>query len=400
MKICQSEQRMKIESFDAIIIGGGLIGSLMGCLLASKSLNVAIIEKQDPAQTLKNTFDGRTTSISYGSSLIFKEAGVWPLLESQAYPILTIKVADLKGRGFLTYAASDVGNHPMGYMVENRHLRQTLYEQCQALAPLTYFAPMSVQDVSRESFKVRVVLENQVILEAPLLISAEGRQSPLRDKAGIGCRTWNYDQACLVFVAAHEKPHLGTAYEYFQTHGPLATLPLTDYNSAIVWTDKKSVAESLHTLPEEDFNKEMNRRFGDALGVLSLKGQRWVYPLSGLLAKTLSSHRLALVGDAGHAIHPVAGQGMNLGIRDCKALSDLLQEAKDLGGDLGSQTLLQTYARRRKIDNASMAAMTHGLIQLFSNDHQSLSYIRSKGLMIVDRLSFLKRKLARHAMGL
>lgn len=387
------------QAFDVIIVGGGPVGALMGCLTASQGLAVAIIDKVAPSVSLQAAFDGRTTSIAYGSSLILQEAGVWPYLESHAHPIHHIHVADSKGTGFLTFNGAAVGDNPLGYMIENRFLRHALLQRCRDLPTLVYKAPETIVSTTQDHFKAHVFLQGDETLEAPLLISAEGRVSALRDKAGIPCRTWRYNQSCLVFVATHEHPHQSTAYENFHPNGPFATLPMDSHRSAIVWTEKQSLAQDIYDLEEAKFNKEMNRRF-EALGRLSLEGQKWIYPLSGLLAKSLVGQRLALVGDAGHAIHPVAGQGMNLGIRDAKTLSELLVSAKKLGGDLGSQTLLQTYSRKRRLDNASMAGMSHGLIRLFSNDNEPLRRIRSGGLSIVNRIPFIKKRITHHAMGL
>lgn len=391
----------KKQDSDVIIVGGGPVGSLMAVFSASHGFRTILIDQVDPTSTLTDEFDGRTTSIAYGSTCILEEAGVWKLLISKAHPIHRIIVSDYQEAGQLDYFSNDVGDHPLGYMVENRYLRKALYARTQALKDaLQWIAPAKIKTLEQGEFKSKLILESGAVLEAPLVIAADGKTSMLRSYAGIEVRKWAYDQSCLVFVAEHSLSHDDTAYERFHPNGPLATLPLDNQCSAIVWTDTPDLAQALYGLPEAEFNLKLNKRFGERLGRIHLKGQRWVYPLSGGLARTLVSQRLALIGDAGHSIHPVAGQGMNLGIRDVKSLSDLLLKAKSLGGDIGSQTLLSQYDKARKVDNASMAGMTHGLVRLFSNDYITLRKIRSLGLGLVSKLPRTKKALTRHAMGL
>jgi len=360
-------------------------------------------------------FDGRTTAIAYTSQRLFQAVGVWDELASRAEPILDIRISDAGHDGrasplFLHFdhreAAEDENDSaPMGWIVENRVLRAALLRRLQACAKVELVAPDEALDTSRTADKVEIALKSGRRLAARLVASAEGRFGTMREDAGIGARTWSYGQIAIVLVARHARPHRGVAQEKFLPGGPFAILPMQDseageHRSSIVWTERASIAKRLLELDAPRFQAEFARRFGDFLGPVEPVGPRWWHPLGLVHAERYIDERMVLVGDAAHGIHPIAGQGYNLGVRDIAALVEVLVDAKRLGLDIGAGDTLERYAQWRRADNFAMVAATDLLNRLFSNDIKPLRLVRDIGLAAVHRVPPLRKFFVRHAMGL
>jgi 2-octaprenyl-6-methoxyphenol hydroxylase len=336
------------------------------------------------------------------------EAGVWAALPLPAGRIDEIRVSDGKlGRPastlFLHFDQKDLGGAPLGWMVEARSLRVALNARLHAMAGLAMHAPAEAK-VTRRADGASVELDSGVRFEAGLVIAAEGRESPQRREAGITAARWAYPQAAIVCAIAHEKPHGNVALEHFLPAGPFAQLPMANgedgsFLSSIVWTEKKAAVPRLLALDEAAFAAELAFRLGDHLGAIRPVGRRWMFPLSAMYVHRMVAERLAVVGDAAHGIHPIAGQGLNLGLRDAIALSKLLIAAHAAGEDLGAAALLKRYERGRRLDHVSMLVATDGLDRLFSTDNPLVRTGRDLGLGGVQRMPGLKRFFMRRAMG-
>jgi 2-octaprenyl-6-methoxyphenol hydroxylase len=384
---------------ELIVVGGGLVGLTLAIACAEAGIEVAVIDREDPAAMLAEPFDGRTTAIAHGSQQVLNGIGLWPLVAAEAEPILEIRVADGGSPLFLHYDHGDIGEHPLGYIVENRVLRRALMARATALPSLRHLAPLAVERVERDLAGAVAYLADGSILRGALVAACDGRNSPLRRAAGIETLEWTYPQISIVCTVRHEKPHLGVAVEHFLPAGPFAILPMTERRSSIVWTERADLAPRLLALDAAGFAAELGRRFGDFLGALEVVGPRFSYALSLLHAERYAAPRLALVGDAAHVIHPIAGQGLNLGIRDVAVLAELVVDARRLGLDIADQGVLERYERWRRFDNVMLAAVTDGLNRLFSNAVPPVKLARDMGLAMVDRLPPVKRLLMRHAMG-
>lgn len=403
-----------MNDYQVIIVGGGLAGTSLGLGLAGAGLRVAVLDRQDARAQKAEAFDGRSSALSRASRNILDSIGVWSNLEAAAEPILDIRVSDGRiGRApspfFLHYDHRDADPEgedlPMGHIVENRETRTALLASVAAAESLDYLAPCEVTQTLRGPEGVEVRLLGGESLRARLLVAADGKFSRLRKEAGIAAMSWDYGQDGIVATVAHGKPHEGVAHEHFLPSGPFALLPMVGseaepYRSSLVWTEKRSLVPAIMALEEEAFNGELQRRFGDSLGKLRLASRRWNYPLSLSQARTYRAERLALLGDAAHAMHPIAGQGLNLALRDVAALAEILVDGVRLGQDPGDAMLLARYERWRRLDATVLLAATDGLNRLFSKDLPGLRLARDLGLAAVDRLPPLKRLFMRHAMGL
>lgn len=403
------------KRFDLAVVGAGLNGSLLALAAGEAGLETALIDRVPLKALTEAAFDGRTTAIAYTSQRLFKAIGVWDELAAKAEPILDIRISDAGHDGrasplFLHFdhreAAEDEQDAaPMGWIVENRFLRAALLRRLQACVHVELVAPDEALDTERRPDKVLIKLKSGRALAARLVASAEGRFGTLREDAGIGARAWSYHQIAIVLVARHERPHRGVAQEKFLPGGPFAILPMTDsesgeHRSSIVWTEKADIAKRILELDPARFQAEFARRFGDYLGHVESTGPRWSFPLGLVHAERYVDERMVLVGDAAHGIHPIAGQGYNLGVRDIAALVETLIDAKRLGLDIGSADTLERYARWRRADNFTMVAATDLLNRLFSNDITPLRLARDIGLAAVNRVPPLRRFFVRHAMGM
>ncbi|MBL8832678.1 MAG: UbiH/UbiF/VisC/COQ6 family ubiquinone biosynthesis hydroxylase [Rhodospirillales bacterium] len=393
-----------VLSTDVAIVGGGLVGLSLALALARADIRSVVVDVDDPSSKTVDAFDGRGSAIALGSARVLQGIGLWPYLERHAEPILDIRVSDGDSSLYLHYDHRELGSEPFGYIVENRYTRRGLYA-CLAQEPrVTLVAPDTVAEVRAESTGTQVRLQSGTRIEARLAVACDGRPSPTRKAAGIGALRWNYEQHAIVCAISHEKPHRGIANERFLPAGPFAVLPLPDapdgtHLSSIVWTERPELAAMFAKLPDDEFVDEIHERFGWGLGRIGLAGGRWVYPLVFVQAESATGPRLALAGDALHGIHPIAGQGLNLGLRDVAALAEVLADSARLGLDIGAADTLERYARWRGVDTVGLSAVTDGLLRLFSNDIGPLKLARDIGLAAVDRIAPLKRVFMRDAMG-
>jgi len=401
-------------SADVVIAGGGLVGLSLAVALGSAGLDVAAVDREPRDEKLQERFDGRASAIARGSQQVLATLGIWDGIGEAAQPIRDIRVSDGRpgepaSRFFLHYAEADLGDGPMGWIVENRILRAALYRRLEALQNVRLLAPASVAQAEVAGGRQQVRLADGSSLSAPLLVAADGRESRLRDLAGIRVWRWHYPQTGLVATLAHELPHEGVAHEHFLPSGPFAVLPMTDgedgrgaaaHRSSLVWTERNELAPAFLKLDDEAFGAAMERRFGLSLGRLRPIGGRFAYPLDYLLAESFVAPRLALLGDAAHVIHPIAGQGLNLGLRDVAALAEAVVDHARLGLDPGDPAALERYQRWRRFDTLVLGVVTDGLNRLFSNDSAPLRLARDLGLAAVNRAKPLKRLFMTHAMGL
>jgi 2-octaprenyl-6-methoxyphenol hydroxylase len=398
------------ESAEVVIVGGGMVGLTLAAALARGGFDVVLVDREAPADLLDAGFDGRASALALGSQRMLETLGLWRTMAGDAQPILEIRVSDATIWGgtsslFLHYDHKALGDDPLGFIVENRVIRRVLDGHVRGIPRIRRIAPAEVDVVDRASGHATVRLADGRLIRAALVVAADGRRSRLREAAGIAVHAWDYPQCGIVCTVAHEKPHGAVAHEHFLPAGPFAMLPMTDgpqgeHRSSIVWTERRELAPAMMKLDAAEFAGEIARRFGDSLGRLRAIGGRWCYPLALSHAERYADHRLVLVGDAAHAIHPIAGQGLNLGLRDVAALAELLVDARRLGLDPGERAVLEGYQRWRRADSILLLAVTDGLNRLFSNDIGPLRLTRDMGLAAVNTLPPLKRLLMRHAMGL
>ena len=406
---------MDSRHLDLAVVGAGLNGSLLALASGEAGLATALIDRV-PLKSLTDAgFDGRTTAIAYTSQRLFAALGVWDDLADEAEPIRDIRISDAGHDGrasplhlHFDHREATPGSRdhaPMGWIVENRFLRRALLRRLADCPQVELVAPDEVIETDRNADRAELTLKSGRRLQARLVASAEGRFGSMREEAGIGARAWSYDQIAIVLVARHERPHRGVAQEKFLPGGPFAILPMRDgpegeHRSSIVWTERADLARRLLELDPPRFQAEFARRFGDHLGHVEPAGPRWWYPLGLVHADRYTDTRLVLVGDAAHGIHPIAGQGYNLGVRDIAALVEVLVDTKRLGLDIGAADTLERYAQWRRADNFAMVAATDLLNRLFSNDIKPLRLVRDAGLAAVNRVPALRRFFVRHAMGM
>ncbi|NQV82252.1 MAG: 2-octaprenyl-6-methoxyphenyl hydroxylase [Rhodospirillales bacterium] len=395
-----------IINTEVLIVGGGLVGATLAVALGQAGLDVAVVDTADPVANLDAGFDGRASAIALATQRVLAGLGLWTALQPQAAPILDIRVSEGNSPFFLHYDHHETGDEAFGYMVENRNLRTALFHRLRDLEAVRVCAPASVAALDRQGHGVTATLADGRSIRARLAVAADGRASQTREGAGIKVTNWSYQQFGIVCTVAHEKCHDFVANEHFLPAGPFAILPLMGdadrpgHCSSIVWTERADLAPAIMALDDASFMVELERRFGDFLGAIEVVGPRWSYPLSLQYAHETISHRLALVGDAAHAMHPIAGQGLNMGLRDVAALAEVVLDARRLGLDIGDGAVLERYQRWRRFDNTLMLAMTDGLNRLFSNNIRPLRLARDLGLAAVNQLPPLKKFFMRHAMGL
>ncbi len=399
------------RGFDADVIlgGGGLVGQTLALALDQAGLSVAVIDASKPADTLAPTFDGRAFAIAFASFRMWRALGIGDQIDAQ--PIEQIMVTDGRlGDGVrkggpsllhLHFDRAELRDHdePLGLMCEARHVRLALDSAVKAKSSIRMIQPMSVTSIERDAAGVRVTLANGETLRAPLLVGTDGRRSFVRQAIGIRTIGWDYPATAIVATIAHEEPHDAVAYEHFLPNGPFAILPLTGNRSNIVWAEPRKAAEALLEMSPEDFLAELRLRFGDFLGELALEGPRFGYPLSLQLAERMIDARVALAGDSAHGIHPLAGQGLNLGLKDCAALAECIADGVALGLDPGDVSILERYQRWRRFDNVSMALGMEFFDKMFSNDIRPLAAMRRLGLGAVNAVGPARRFFMKYAGG-
>jgi len=390
-----------MDRADVIIFGGGLVGLALASALDSSGLSAIVVDPADPAPRSSSAFDGRTSAVSSSSMRMLQTIGVPDHLAEPGCPIWRIAVADGLKPGALHFDPDD--GEPLGFMHENRNLRAGLQARAEAGKNLWLMWKSRVETVDRGEHGVVVSLEDGRRLHAPLLVAADGRNSATREAAGIRNARWKYDHQAIVSVLRHERPHEHVAYEIFYPTGPFALLPMNDaaggHRSAIVWSVPEEDATGWLALNDDEFAAEAEAAMGGFLGKVALLAPRSSFPLGFHHAAQITAQRLALVGDAAHAIHPIAGQGLNLGFRDVAALAQVLVEGARLGLDLGDQQLLERYQRWRSLDALSVAFATDTLTRIYGIPGKTASAIRRFGMALVGRISPLRDRLMSEARG-
>ena len=388
-----------MDRADVIILGGGLVGLTLAVALDRHGLSSIVVDPVDPEGTIAPAYDGRATAIASASWRMLEAIGVADALAEHACPIRSIRVSEGLEPGGIHFdppAADD----PLGMMVENRILRSTLLDAARAAEKVHLMMPAKAAESVRDGAGVRLALEDSRVVTAPLLVGAEGRSSPTREAAGIPVARWSYNHAAVVVTVEHEHHHENTAYEIFYPSGPFAILPmLPGTRSAVVWSVPAGDAAAVVGLPDRALAAEIEKRMGGFLGRIELAGPRWTYQVGFHHAATMTAERLALAGDAAHGIHPIAGQGLNLGFRDAAALTQVLVEGARLGLDLGDAQLLSRYERWRSLDTLMVAASTDGLTRLYGVPGRTASAVRRFGMRAVQRFGPLKDRLMAEARG-
>ncbi len=390
---------------DILIVGGALNGPALALAAAHFGLSVGVIDTV-PLDTYKDpSFDGRAYALALASQRLLKGIGIWSKVAAHAEPMLEIKVTDgIAGQGpapwMLHFDHAEIEEGPMGYMVEDRHLRPALMEAMEESDRITLYAPETVTAQSLTENGISVTLASGKTLTAALLVGCDGRKSGTAERAGIKRTGWTYGQTGIVCAVAHEKPHGGVAHQFFMPHGPLAILPLKGNRSSIVWSETDARAAECAAMDDATFLEVLKPAFGSFLGEISLEGKRFTYPLNLTLANSFIADRIALVGDAAHGMHPIAGQGLNAGLRDIAALADVLRDARHTGQDIGSPIVLNKYQQWRRFDTATLAVATDTFNKLFSNDNPLLRAVRDVGMGVVNSIPALRRNFVREAAGL
>ena len=389
---------------DILIVGGGLNGPALALALAGRGMTVTVIDAL-PEKLRKNAaFDGRSYALALASKRLLGRIGIWDRVENHTQPMFEIKASDGRaGEGpapfFLQFDSSEIEEGPMGFMLEDRFLRRAFLEAMQDADGITQVEGHVVaQDV--EPSGVGVTLESGARLRGRLLVGCDGRTSGTAVRAGIKRSGWDYGQTALVCAIAHEKSHHGIAHQFFMPSGPLAILPLPGNVSSIVWSETHDNAAAINDLSDAEYLQVLQPRFGDFLGEIKLKGKRFSYPLGLTIANSFIAERVALIGDAAHGMHPIAGQGLNAGLRDVGALVDVLSHAARRGEDFASALVLARYQEWRRFDTSTLAMVTDLTNKLFSNDNPILRAARDIGMGAVNAMPGLRRSFMREAAGL
>ncbi len=391
---------------DILIVGGGLNGPALALALAQGGFRVTVIDARLAPARAEAGFDGRAYALAIASKRLLTMIGVWPAVTQKVQPILQIKASDgLPGTGpapfFLSFDHAEIEEGPMGYLLEDRHLYAAFLAAMAAEPLITLLSGETVTAQAATPGGVSVTLASGISITADLLIGCDGRGSGTATRAGIQRSGWGYDQTALVTAIHHDAPHNGIAHQYFLPGGPLAILPLHGgHHSSIVWSENTSVAAAIQALPDAEYLAALRPRFGDFLGDIALAGDRFTYPLSLSLAQSFIAPRTALVGDAAHGVHPIAGQGLNLGLRDVGALAQVVIEASRRGEDIGALDVLGRYQQWRRFDATALALGMDTVNRIFSNDNPILRIGRDLGMGMINTNPALRRAFIRQAAGL
>ena len=390
---------------DIAIVGGGLNGPALALAAAQVGLRVIVLDATSHKPRKNAKFDGRAYALALASKRLLAAVGVWENVAQDAEPMLNIRVSDgHAGVGaspfFMDFDHAELEEGPMGYMVEDRHLRYALQAAMQTSPLIEYRLATRVTGQSTGPEGVTLSLANNQKITTRLLVGADGRQSGTAARAGITYTGWQYGQTALVCAVEHDRPHGGVAHQFFMPAGPMAVLPLSARRSTVVWSEKTDSAAVIKTLDDAAFLDVLRPRFGDFLGDIALTGGRFSYPLGMMIAKSYIAPNVALIGDAAHGVHPIAGQGLNAGLRDVAALIQVLSEAKQRGEDFASQPVLARYQLWRRFDATALAVATDGFNRLFSNDNPILRLGRDLGMGMLNAMPKVRRGILREAAGL
>lgn len=392
---------------EIVIAGGGMTGLTLGLALAREGLDVVVADAEVASAQVSPTYDGRASAIAYASFRMWESLGLGPALLPHAQRIEKILVTDGRVRGGASLLSlsfdrreldARADGEALGYMLENRRTRAALNDAA-SKANLRLLAPVAVVSHAPDAGGVTVTLKDGRTVRASLVVGAEGRRSTIRMGAGIRTTGWRYKQTAVVCTVAHEKPHGGVAHEYFLPSGPFAMLPLTENRTNIVWTEKPAISDALMKMSEADFLSELGARFGKHLGAISMAGPRFAYPLALQLAERLVAPRMALIGDAAHGVHPIAGQGLNVGLRDVAALAECIVDSVRVGLEPGDPQTLARYEKWRRFDSTSMALVMDAFNRIFSNDFAPLRQWRGRGMALIDAIPPARRFFMREAAG-
>ena len=404
--------RKQKTDFDILVVGGGLVGLTVALACGQAGFSVGVIDIAKPSDQLADSHDGRASAIATASFRMMRALGVAGGLiegdDTHAGPINKILVSDGQAGEApsplnLFFDAAQISEanagEPLGYMVENRRMRHALHQQTRKQDNITWIAPARLCDIDTASARTTVTFDDGTSMSAALLVGADGRNSFVRRTAGIDVTVWPCNQKAIVTTVAHELPHDGIAHELFLPSGPFAILPLTGNRASIVWTETPRAADAAMALDDDQFAAELARRFGDFLGEVKPVAPCWCYPLSFQHAKSYVGERLVLVGDAAHAIHPIAGQGFNMGLRDAAALAEILVQARAEGRDIGDVFALAQFEDWRKFDNTVLTHACDVFNRLFSNNIGPLKHARRIGLFVVDKIPPMRQFFMQEASG-
>ena len=391
------------EHYDVVIVGGGLVGASLACALGEKNFSVAVIEAFPFKSQSQPSYDDRSVALAYGSKVIFSSMGLWSALEKRVCPIETIHVSDQGRFGFTRLHAQEEGTPALGYVAENRVLGEVFFGALAAMEHVHLYCPARFQSLKFEQEYASLTVETEGerrVLNASLVIAADGGRSAVRQAMGIDAQVSDYGQSAVIANVTPEKLHQNVAFERFTTSGPLALLPMTQQRCSVVWTVENHDLEDVMALSETAFLQQLQKQFGFRLGRLLRCGERAAYPLKLLKVDEIVRSRLAVIGNAAHSLHPVAGQGFNLGIRDVAALCEILENARNANKDLGSLDVLEHYAAWRRRDYWRITNLTDRMVRVFSTTFLPAVCIRKLGLAAVQASPILRQVLARHTMGL
>ena len=395
---------MKVDS-DIIIVGGGLNGSLMAIAAANIGFSTIVLDSKDNEASAENRFDGRSYALALSSVRLLKNLDIFEDIIDKSQPILDIKILDGKlvqgpSQFSLHFDNNEIHDGPMGQMVEDRFIRKALFTKINKNKQIDYKFNSKVTEHKKQSGYISVTLDNGKKLSTKLLVGADGRNSELANRADIKKSGWKYNQSALVCAIEHEADHNGVAWQYFMPSGPLAVLPMTGKRSCIVWTEQNANAKAINLFDETRYTKILAARLGNFLGKFKIIGDRHTYPLELSIADRFIDERLALIGDAAHSVHPIAGQGLNAGFKDIAVLAHIIQDAHHRGEDLGSLGVLKRYEEWRRFDSAQLAYSTDLFNKLFSNENEALRLARNIGLKLLDSIPVAKRNIIKEAAGI
>ena len=395
---------MEVDS-DIIIVGGGLNGSLMAIAAADIGFSTIVLDSKDNYTSVENRFDGRSYALALSSVRLLKNLDIFEDIIDKSQPILDIKILDGKlvqgpSQFSLHFDNNETHDGPMGQMVEDRFIRKALFTNINKNEQIDYKFNSKVTEHKKQSGYISVTLENGKKLNTMLLVGADGRNSELANRAEIRKSGWKYNQSALVCAIEHEADHNGVAWQYFLPSGPLAVLPMTGKRSCIVWTEQNANAKAINLFDETKYTKILAARLGNFLGKFKIIGDRHTYPLELSIADRFIDERLALIGDAAHSVHPIAGQGLNAGFKDIAVLAHIIQDAYYRGEDLGSLSVLKRYEEWRRFDSAQLAYSTDLFNKLFSNENEALRLARNIGLKLLDSIPVAKRNIIKEAAGI
>lgn len=390
------------KQYDVIIVGAGMVGAAMAAALGQLGLRIALLSNTTPQlEWDSSSFDTRVSAITRASQNLFRQLGVWDEMKAlRVSPYTDMHVWDASGQGSIHFDAAEIGEPDIGHIIENRVILKALHQRIKALQQIDCFWPFNASQLRQDANKVCINLDNAESLSAKLIIGADGGRSWLRQAAGIAVKGWDYDHTAVVTYVKTERPHQHTAWQRFLPTGPLAFLPLTDGMSSIVWSTSAVHAKHLLEMDEMRFATELQSSIENMLGKIEFVAQRASFPLKFFETEQYVGQRLALMGDAAHVIHPLAGQGVNLGLADVASMNEIIKEAINQRHDIGSVTTLRKYERARRADNRAVLAAMDGLKRLFSSELATLHLTRNAGMSLLDKITPLKNMIIQQAMGL